>query len=245
MEENEWFANWFDSPYYHLLYQNRDEEEASRFIECLLNALQLPKDAHVLDLACGKGRHAFMLHQHGLKVLGVDLSPNSIEHARQYEQATLSFLVHDMRLPLTGEHFDAVFNLFTSFGYFEDPKENEQVMKAVHQVLEPNGLFVIDFMNAQRVVSKLNSEEHKQVNGVKFHLQRRFDGKHIYKDIHITDGDVRLSFQERVQFLDLADFKRLLSGSGYVLKEVYGDYALASFDAACSDRLILVAQKVE
>lgn len=245
MEEKEWFANWFDSPYYHKLYQNRDEEEASRFIDCLLNRLQLKKEAHVLDLACGKGRHALMLHQHGLKVLGVDLSPNSIEHARKYQQATLSFQVHDMRQPLVGEHFDAVFNLFTSFGYFDDSKENELVMKAVHQVLEPNGLFVIDFMNAQRVVSQLIKEEYKLVDGIPFHLQRKFDGKHIYKEIHISDGDVQLSFQERVQFLVLEDFKHLLSGSGFVLKEVYGDYSLTSFDADYSDRLILIAQKVE
>jgi cyclopropane fatty-acyl-phospholipid synthase-like methyltransferase len=245
MEQKEWFANWFDSPYYHLLYQNRDEEEASHFIDNLLNFLQLPKDSHVLDLACGKGRHALMLHQHELKVHGVDLSPNSIEHARKYQQDGLTFSVHDMRQPVPGEHFNAVFNLFTSFGYFDHSNENEQVMKAVHQVLKPHGLFVIDFMNAQRVAGKLISEEHKQIDGVEFQLHRRFDGKHIYKEVQITDGDVRLSFQERVQFLVLEDFKRLLNGSGFVLKEVLGDYALAPFDIAHSDRLILIAQKAE
>ena len=58
MNESSWFESWFNSPYYHLLYRDRDESEARPFIECLTQHLQLPPRARVLDLACGKGRHS-------------------------------------------------------------------------------------------------------------------------------------------------------------------------------------------
>ena len=58
MSQKEWFASWFDSPYYHLLYQHRDDNEAKQFIGHLTEALDLPQGAKVLDLACGKGRHS-------------------------------------------------------------------------------------------------------------------------------------------------------------------------------------------
>jgi cyclopropane fatty-acyl-phospholipid synthase-like methyltransferase len=244
MERDEWFASWFDSPYYHLLYCNRDEEEAARFIGCLLQSLDLPKGSKVLDLACGKGRHSLMLSQHGLDVLGVDLSPNSIEEARKMQHTTLQFSVHDMRSVLHGKRFSAVFNLFTSFGYFDNSQENELVIQAVHKVLEPEGVFIIDFMNALKVVNGLVSEDHKQISGVEFDLHRSFDGHHIFKNIRISDGDKHLAFQERVQYLNQEDFDFLLTQNGFTVVSLYGDYNLSPFDSKFSDRLIIVAQKV-
>ena len=76
-----WFANWFDSPYYHTLYKNRDEKEAQVFIDNLVQHLQSPKGSTLIDIACGKGRHATYFNSLGLDVVGVDLSPNSIASA--------------------------------------------------------------------------------------------------------------------------------------------------------------------
>jgi len=76
--QKEWFEDWFDTNYYHVLYQNRNEEEARRFIHNLIDHLGIPKGVKVLDLACGKGRHSITLNDLGYDVLGEDLSPNSI-----------------------------------------------------------------------------------------------------------------------------------------------------------------------
>src|SRR5690554_6977454 len=81
LKKEEWFKTWFDTSYYHILYQNRDFEEAERFITNLLDYLKLPGSANCLDLACGKGRHAVYLNKKGLKVTGLDLSENSISEA--------------------------------------------------------------------------------------------------------------------------------------------------------------------
>ena len=83
-----WFVNWFDSPYYHTLYKNRDEKEAQVFIDNLVHHLQIKKGSKLIDIACGKGRHATYFNSLGLDVVGVDLSPNSIASAKKNENNT-------------------------------------------------------------------------------------------------------------------------------------------------------------
>src|ERR1700751_1194972 len=116
----QWFECWFDSPYYHLLYGTRDEKEASFFLDNLLHHIKLKEHARCWDLNCGKGRHSIYLHKKGFDVIGTDLSEKSIDHAKKFESETLHFYKHDMRSLFYSNYFDAVFNLFTSFGYFRN-----------------------------------------------------------------------------------------------------------------------------
>src|SRR5687768_2760270 len=106
--------------------------------------LNLPEDAKILDLACGKGRHSIYLNQLGYDVTGADLSENSIEEAAESANDTLHFVVHDMREPFE-DKFDAIFNLFTSFGYFENDSDNILTLKAISESLNEYGFGVIDF----------------------------------------------------------------------------------------------------
>ena len=128
MGNKDWFTSWFDTKYYHLLYKNRNDDEARLFVEHLVANLNLVPHAKVLDLACGKGRHSITLNRLGFDVLGVDLSSNSIEQAKEFENDTLHFDVCDMRKSYQKNKFDAVFNLFTSFGYFENKDDNTSVI---------------------------------------------------------------------------------------------------------------------
>ena len=129
-EKDNWYASWFNTPYYHILYKDRNHREAALFMNQLTEFLSLkPKDT-ILDLSCGKGRHAKYLYKQGFDVTGVDLSEESIQHAKQYEKPGLHFEVHDMCLPYS-KQFDAVFNLFTSFGYFENEEDNLRTIKSI------------------------------------------------------------------------------------------------------------------
>jgi len=242
MEEKEWFESWFDTEFYHILYQNRNDKEAERFIDNLFNHLKLPERSKVLDLACGKGRHARTMASKGVRVTGADLSENSIAFARQFKSEGLDFLVHDMRdqLPQT---FKAVFNLFTSFGYFDELDDNKRVIRAVHDMLEPDGYFVIDFMNAIKVVKNLIPKEEKLIDGILFKIEREFNGQHIYKHIRFTNNGQNHHYTERVQYLIEDDFRHLLSSNGFTVRETFGDFNLSPFDPDNSDRLIIVAQK--
>ncbi|OFZ20422.1 MAG: hypothetical protein A3D92_14725 [Bacteroidetes bacterium RIFCSPHIGHO2_02_FULL_44_7] len=241
--KKEWFATWFDSPFYHILYKYRDGQEASVFMNQLNETLALPESAEVLDLACGKGRHALTLHQLGYRVTGADLSCKSIQEASRCAREGLEFIVHDMRDVIPGKQFQAVFNLFTSFGYFDDRSGNLQVLSAVHTMLEEEGLLVLDFMNAEKVISNLIADEKKEIDGITFHIQRHYDGQHIRKEIRFWGNDEEHFFTERVQALTPQDFYALMDESGFRVLNTYGDFALSPFDSRSSDRFIIIAQK--
>ena len=67
----DWFASWFDTPYYHTLYKYRDDTEARIFIDDLFKALKPDSNHRILDLACGRGRHAIYMNKKGFDVFGV------------------------------------------------------------------------------------------------------------------------------------------------------------------------------
>lgn len=238
-----WFENWFDTPYYHALYKSRDEEEAARFLGLLLEKLALPAQSRVLDLACGKGRHALFLSQQGFDVLGVDLSENSISEAKKLESAYLHFQVGDMRVPQGNLGFDAVFNLFTSFGYFETTDENVKTLQAIHQSLKPEGLLVIDFMNSEKAIRTMQPAYHLVRAGIEFFISKTVENQIISKKIRFKDRGKDFEFEERVQLLTLDDFQLYFNQTGFRLLQIFGDYTLQTFDLIQSDRLILIAQK--
>lgn len=237
-EEN-WFAAWFDTPYYHILYRDRGYEEAGIFMKNLTSFLKLQKGASILDLACGKGRHSIFLSKLGFDVTGVDLSPDSIAFAKRFESSNLRFQVHDMCQPI-GRNFDAVFNLFTSFGYFDREEDNYKTIRAIKEELKENGYGVIDFMNAKKVIKSLVPSEIKRVQGMDFHITRYHHEGFILKNIRFEDEGEVHSYTERVKALTLQDFKNYFQRAGIELLHCFGSYQLEPFDEKHSDRLILV-----
>mgnify|MGYP005670060269 CR=1 FL=1 len=241
--EKEWFEAWFDTSYYHTLYSHRNYEEAEQFIDNLCKFLQLPLGSRVLDFACGKGRHSYFLNRLGFDVLGVDLSFNSIAAAKKMEKEGLRFAVSDIREVIPNENFDAIFNLFTSFGYFNSLDENLKVMNAIKQMLAPNGTFVIDFMNANKVVKNLVKSETVSRSTMDFEITRRHENGQIIKTIDFSDNGKDFHFEEKVQSIMLDDFNELIAATGLTLLNTFGDYQLNPFDAETSDRLILIGKK--
>lgn len=241
MVKEEWFAEWFDSPYYHILYKDRDESEAEVFIDHLLDTLSPPPGSHMLDLACGKGRYSRHLAGKGYEVTGLDLSRQSIDFARQFEHERLHFFTHDMRKPFRESTFDYVFNFFTSFGYFEEESEDLQTLKNVAYSLKPGGTFVLDFFNAHYVKQRLTGHEHRSIGDITFDISKKQEGQHVVKTIRFADGHRNYFFEERVRLFELPDFERLFNAAGLHLIQTYGDYQLQPHNWMESPRLILVA----
>jgi len=238
-----WFAHWFDSPYYHTLYKNRDEKEAQAFIDNLVQHLQITTGSKLIDIACGKGRHATYFNSLGFDVIGVDLSPNSIASAKENKNTTLQFSVHDMREVYQENNFDVVTNLFTSFGYFEDNKDEQKAINAMASNLKLGGFLVIDFMNVEKVIANLVLKEQKTIDRITFDISRKIEAGHIIKDIQITDGAIKQHFQEKVKAITLADYSKFISATGLKIIDIFGNYKLEDFDAITSDRLILICKK--
>lgn len=241
--EKEWFSTWFDSPYYHILYKNRDEEEAQAFMTALSKFLHFKPEHRVMDLACGKGRHAIFLNQLGFNVAGLDLSPQSIAHAKQFEQPNLHFYVHDMREVFEERHFDFILNLFTSFGYFENETENVKAFQAAARNLKKGGIFVLDFFNTAYVIKHLEAFVVKEIEGIHFEIRKELVNGYILKDIAFEDKGQAYHFQEKVEAISYEAFHHYFDAAGLKLKHLFGDYHLNPFDAEHSTRMIFVLEK--
>lgn len=235
----QWYASWFDTPYYHILYKDRDYAEAQGFMDNLTNYLNIPEGGKILDLACGKGRHSVYLNTLGYNVTGVDLSEQSITHAKQFENETLKFDVHDMSKPYS-DTFDAVFNLFTSFGYFENEDCNLHTIKSIKAELNEFGFGVIDFMNVNYIIENLVEENVKTVEGIDFYQKRSVKDGYIVKDIRFEADGESYEFQERVKAFTLKDFEALFEKAGVYLLDVFGDYKLRQYHSKTSERLIMI-----
>ena len=242
--KKEWFESWFNSPYYHVLYKERDEQEAQSFLDSLINFLAPAPGSKILDVACGKGRHSLYLNQKGFNVTGFDLSPENIEYDLQFENEKLSFFKHDMRDIFRINYFDYVFNLFSSFGYFTRERDNTKTIVANAAALKPGGILVLDYLNSVKVTRCLIADELKTINGITFHINRKIENGIVIKKIDLVDDGKKHEFIERLCLFSRKDFEKYFASSNMAITNVFGDYHLNAFDENKSERLILIAKKI-
>jgi len=241
---NNWFKSWFDTKYYHILYKHRNNEEASYFIRNLVNFLKIPSNSIVADIACGKGRHSLELSKYDLNVWGMDLSSNSILFANEYANDRTEFSVHDMREPFPKGNFDYIFNLFTSFGYFEDSNEDYKCIDNISMALKSGGFFIQDYINAKTVVSNFPQNETKKIDDVDFAISKMVNGNFIEKHIHVKHGEFEDEFMERVKMISKDELVHMYAKVGLEVISVFGNYSLEDFYEHSSPRIILIAQKI-
>ncbi len=239
-----WFASWFDSEYYHLLYNHRNDEEAQQFLKNLALALPPFQNKKALDLCCGKGRHSRWLVEQGFQVTGFDLSPHSIKEAKKMGPESIHYEVRDMRADLGTEEFDFVFNLFTSFGYFDEPEENALVLEQIHDALQPGGYFIHDFLNPSGVLRNLKEKEAVVREHTTFHIDRFVDEENfLCKNIRWEIDGNPMEFTERVYLFTPEDLEAMCDGL-FERIEIFGDYQLNPMDEPHSPRQISIWKKI-
>lgn len=240
-----WYEDWFGSDAYALVYDHRDEEEAQQMIDLLEDAVAPNPGARVLDVGCGRGRHARELSRRGYEVAGIDLSEDAIAEARaraQEENLDATFEVGDMREPVCDACFDGVVNLFTAFGYFDDDAESKRALAAMATALVPEGWFVQDFLNTPHVIQTHSPEDTRTKKGVTITQRRWIDDGRIYKEIELDDGTHHKTYCESVRLFTLYDLKGMYDDVGLDLVDVYGNYDGAEYTPS-SPRLITIARK--
>lgn len=238
-----WYEEWFDSPYYHILYAHRDEEEARGFIERLVTKLDIAPNANILDAACGKGRHSITLASLGFNITGIDLSAYNIEAAKKSEGKNLRFEEWDIRHVYRNNYFDYVFNLFSSFGYFEEDADDRLVIASFSQSLKKGGKLAIDYINTEYAVKYMKKREIIPRGEIQFHIQKRIENGFIRKKIEFLAEGADHRFEECLKIINLRQFETMLEGSGFVLQQIFGDYELNEFNSSSSPRLIMIAEK--
>ena len=247
MEDSVWYKDWFNSPYYHKLYFERDDREAAAFIHQLIAHLKPAPGSRMLDVACGKGRHSKTLASMGFDVTGIDISPDSIRYAKQFEKENLSFFIHDMRLPCWCNYFDCAFNFFTSFGYFKTRREHDDAVRTIARSLKPGGFFVIDYLNVHYAEDHLRHNESRIIDETTYDIHRWDDGSYFFKKITVTDPTLSrpIEYTEKVAKFTFGDFTDMLSFQGMQVQEAFGDYAFAPYDIRKTPRLIIIARKIK
>jgi SAM-dependent methyltransferase len=144
-----WYERFFEDDWLRVALAT-PEEAADKAVGFLDHHLGVDRGARILDLACGHGRHTIRLAKLGYRVTGVDLSATSLELARARAAEAgvdVDFRQGDMREIDFDAEFDAVVNLFTSFGYFDDEADDRRVLERVARSLKPGGVFVIDVIS--------------------------------------------------------------------------------------------------
>ena len=241
-----WYDSWFGSAAYTLVYGHRDDDEAATMVDLIEQAVAPKPEASILDMGCGRGRHARELARRGYDVTGVDLSAESIAdaHAKAAaeELSNVAFQEGDMRDPVCDACFDGVVNLFTAFGYFTDDAENQQALDAMAAAVRPGGWFVQDFLNAPHVIRTLVPEDTRTENGVTITQRRWVENGRVHKTITLARDGVSETHRESVRLYDRSALQQMHAAAGLNVEQAFGTYA-GDPHTSETPRLILVSRK--
>ncbi|WP_107724566.1 class I SAM-dependent methyltransferase [Desmospora activa] len=234
-----WYEESFGEDYL-LVYKHRSRRRADREIEAVVRWLQLKQGTSLLDLCCGTGRHSIPLHRHGFCVTGVDLSPVLLQVAEEEaEGLDISFHQGDMRdLPFQDNQFDGLVNLFTSFGYFADDRENERVLREIARVVKPGGRFVIDYLNHAVVKEGLVPQSERMEEEVVIREKRWTEEGFVKKEIEVEDNEGKRRYLERVKLYTREQMETMMTAAGLVIEKVKGDFDSSDYAEATSPRMI-------
>lgn len=247
----EWYENFYSKDFIRAVGFGSPEqtEREADFVE---KALGCQEGAKILDLCCGYGRHAYRLAKSGkFHVVGLDLSDDYLEIAEEsFSAANIRYIKGDMRkIPFENE-FDAVINLFTSFGFFDTDEENEKVLTAVHRALKPNGLFLLDYENKFHFVYHdvfLKRRSWEQIDDSYYFYENRYDvftEREILEVRVFEDGELKRQGGYNIRLYSFPEIEKMLTRNGFFILKSWGDYNGNPYSVH-SHRLILLSQRVQ
>jgi len=242
----EWFKDWFDTEEYLIVYRNRNEKEAIKLVDLILNNTDISAGAKVLDMACGTGRHSILFAKKGFEVTAIDLSQNLLSIAKRSaleEKVRIQFIRSDIRHFTLMNDFSLAVNLFTSFGYFETDDENSKIIKNAYEHLTHKGYFVIDFLNRRFIENNLVAETNVEYKDRYISQKRRIEKDRVIKQIAIRKNETEKIYHESVKMYSKVELTNIISTAGFNIKAFFGDYSGNDFNIETSPRIIIIAQK--
>lgn len=247
--------DWWSDPRCHfgilnendpMLTQREDIKPAINFIS---TALSLSSSARILDLCCGPGRYSIELAHKGFTVVGIDLNDDYIALARKIskdEKVSVEFLVGAMREVPFENYFDAIINVTTSFGYFDDENDNQGVIQAIAKALKKNGIFLLEMANRDYLLKNFLSKDWDKFENNRIKLtEREFDyirGR-INSNFEILNNDgTKERFAHSWRAYTLVELVSILNNYGLSISNVYGDWMCNKYSVD-SQRVVVVCKK--
>jgi SAM-dependent methyltransferase len=225
----------------------RERDDTRPAIEFIAAELGLARGARILDLCCGPGRHAVELAQRGFDVVGLDVSSGYIALAQQLaerEGVRATFLAGDMRRIPFEQHFDAIINVGTSFGFFDSDAENARAIQAAARALKPQGVFLLEMGNREYYLKHFLAKDWRRLeDGRVTIIQRDFDYERsrIIVAFETLGGEQVERWSHSWRAYTLAEMAGMLEQAGLALSSIYGDWDRSAYGVD-SPRMVLVSE---
>jgi ubiquinone/menaquinone biosynthesis C-methylase UbiE len=221
-----------------------DKNQTERQIQFLKS--QLTAEGYILDLACGTGRHTIALNNMGFKLVGLDVSAKLLRIAKQ-RHSEIQVIRADMQfMPFKPDVFFGIISMDTSLGYLQTENEDKILMKELRKIVSKKAILIVDVFNRDKMINKYKVKKSASFDYPNFFLNQErkvnVDENLLYdlwKVCDKTDGK-KAVFQHKVRLYKLDQLERLLEGSNFEVKQVFGDYECQEYNVK-NHRLIIVA----
>ena len=248
--ESAWYVDFFGDDYLNIYSHIFTGERAAKEVSFAERLLELTPGARVLDLCSGQGRHSVPLAQRGYRVTALDLNADYLrlaQHAAEAHGVSLETVAGDMRrIPFTA-CFDAIINMYSSFGYLEAEADDARVLESVATALKPKGRFFLDMLNREWAVANyIQNDWHTGADGTLYIERRDLDLATSRMHVHFTivdpKGGRRESIGHKIRLYTLTEISRMLAESGFDEIAAYGGFngEIYSIDTR---RMIVKARK--
>jgi SAM-dependent methyltransferase len=230
-----------------VLFSERRRADAPGEVDQIVALLKLAPPARILDLCCGVARHSLELARRGFRVTGMDRTETYLEEARSQaakEKLKLELIRSDMREFRRANTFDAVLNMFTSFGYFPDPNEDRRVAENVYQSLRRGGVFLIDVMGKEVLARVFRERDWHEEDSILVLEERKLSHNWSWIESHwtIITHNRRATFTVSHRLYSASELASLLGGCGFRKVQVHGGLDGTPYDQNAR-RLVAVARK--
>ena len=173
----EWFKDLYDQFRMETNFGNVPDKETKADVDFICEVLDLNKEAKVLDLFCGFGRHSIELARRGYSVTAIDYNRNYLELGKELckgMENIPNFVQGDVRSINYGEEYDGTIIMFNSFGYFNDI-EDKLILDKIYNALKPGGKFLLEILNRDWILKNYKDEQESNYKGIQVIEKREFD----------------------------------------------------------------------
>lgn len=229
------------------MFSNKVILAASQEVEQLMNLLKLQQDSMICDLCCGVGRHSLELVRRGFKVTGVDRTMGYLQEAKKKADAEgleIQFIHKDIRDFCQPDSFDAVLNLYTSFGYFEERTDEIKTLGNIYKSLKSNGKLIMELMGKEVLARIFQERDWREEEGIILLEERKVGENWRFIEsrwILIKDGK-RYERKFYPRLYSAVELCELMSSCGFSRVDTYGGLDGSPYDQNAK-RLVVVAHK--